>query len=83
MAPPMAARAPVTPTPAYTRLFTKRVAGLVMEEKKVARRDAFSSRSFTSSNRSSDSFSWEKACTTFWLPIISSIMAVCSPLVSD
>ena len=57
--------------------------GLVMLEKKIARREYFCSLSLISSNFSSASSSWENACTTFWLPTISSINAVCSPLVSD
>ena len=39
MPPRMATKAPNIPTPAYTRLLTKRVAGLVMEEKKIACRE--------------------------------------------
>ncbi len=53
------------------------------EEKKIARREYFSSRPLISSNFSSVFSSLLKACTTFWFPIISLIRAVCSPLVSD
>ena len=53
------------------------------EEKKIARREHFSSLSLISSNRSSVCLSRLKDCTTFWFPIISLISAVCSPLVCD
>ena len=45
----MAEKAPASPTPVYTRLFTNRVEGFVREEKKVACRDAFSSLPLISS----------------------------------
>ena len=49
----------------------------------MARREQPCSLPLISSNSASASSSWEKACTTFWFPTISSIRAVCSPLVSD
>ena len=54
-----------------------------MEEKKIARREYFSSLPLISSKASSVASSLLKAWTTFWLPIISLIRLVCSPLVSD
>ena len=81
--PPITARAPATPTPVYTRELTNRVEGLVMEEKKMARREHWRSRSFISPKRSMARPSWPKACTTFWFPTISSTKAVCSPRTWD
>jgi len=60
-------------------LLTKRVAGLVRLEKKVAFRLTSASRSFTSSKAARLSASWPKACTTFCPSIISLTRAVCSP----
>ena len=79
----MAANAPAIPTQAYTRLLTKRVAGLVMEEKNVALSPHTLRRSLISSNCACASFSWPNAKTTFWLPSISSTREVSSPLVCD
>ena len=71
------------PTPVYTRELTNRVEGLVMEEKKMARRLHWRSRSLISSNCSREAFSRPKAWTTFWLPTISSTKPVCSPRTWD
>ena len=80
--PPVSAlMAPKIPTPAYTRLLTKRVHGFVRLEKNVALSEHFCNLSFISSNCSSASSSWLKACTTFSFPTISSMSDVCSPLV--
>ena len=46
----MAIMAPNSATAAYTMLFTKRVAGFVIEEKKVARMEYLAKRSLISSN---------------------------------
>ena len=54
-----------------------------MEEKKIAFREHFSSLPLISANCSLTAFSLEKVFTIFWLPTISSIREVCSPLVSD
>ena len=71
------------PTPVYTRELTNRVEGLVMEEKKMARRLHLRSSSLSWSKRSMASPSWRKACTTFWPPTISSTKPVCSPRTWD
>ena len=83
MPPWIATNAPKIPTPAYTRLLTNLVQGFVSEEKKIALREHFSSLPLISANCSLTAVSREKVFTTFWLPIISSISEVCSPLVSD
>ena len=75
--------APVIPTPVYTRLFTNLVAGFVVDEKKTAFSEQILSLSFISSKFWRVSSSIPNALTTFSFPIISSIKAVCSPLVSD
>ena len=71
------------PTPVYTRELTNRVEGLVMEEKKMARRLHLRSRSLISSNFFKESCSRPKACTTFWPWTISSTKPVCSPRTWD
>ena len=83
MPPRITAKAPKTPTAAYTRLFTKRVAGLVMEEKKIACREQPWSLSLISPNWLFTASSREKVFTIFWFPIISSTREVCSPRVWD
>src|SRR5699024_12474831 len=52
--PPTTLNAPTMPTPVYTKELTNRVEGLVMEEKKMARRLHLRSRSLNSSNRSEE-----------------------------
>ena len=52
MCPARADSAPVSATSAYTTALTNRVAGLVMEEKNVARMEQVLSRALISSKRS-------------------------------
>ncbi len=54
-----------------------------MEEKKMARREHWRSRSFISPKRAWAWASRPKAWTTFWFPTISSTKAVCSPRTWD
>ena len=75
--------APVSATAAYTTLLTKRVQGLVSEEKKIALSEQAASCSLPSSKSASERASWPNALTTFWLPIISSISAVWLARFSD
>ena len=56
-----AASAPAKPTAAYTSELTKRVQGLVREEKNVALSEQSRRRSFTSSNAARVCASWPKA----------------------
>ena len=83
MLPDSTASAPVKPTPAYTIELTNRVAGFVIDEKKVARSEQVSRRLLISSNSPTDVSSCPYALTTFALPIISSMYAVSSPRVFD
>ena len=53
----MAINAPVTATPAYTRLFTNLVEGLVIDEKNIALNEYFCNLSLISSKRATASFS--------------------------
>ena len=55
----------------------------MIEEKNVAFRDAFPSRSLISSNCSVTFCPLPNAWTTFWFSTISSIRPVCSPRISD
>ncbi len=64
-------------------LFINLVVGFVREEKNVAFNEHFSSLSFISLNLLFASFSFEKACTVFSLPRISSICDVCSAFIFD
>ena len=75
----MEVSAPATPTQAYTSELTKRVDGLVREEKKTARRLAPRSRPLISSKCVCTGCSIPKARTTFCWVSISSINEVCSP----
>ena len=61
----------------------KRVAGLVIEEKKVAFMEYSDSRRLISSNSSQAWAWWSKAWTTFSPPSISLVKPVSSPRVSD
>ena len=56
-----AASAPAKPTAAYTSELTKRVQGLVSDEKNVALSEHWRRRSLTSSNAASVSSSWPNA----------------------
>ena len=79
----MTLSAPTSATPAYTTLLIKRVVGFVSEEKKMARRDFFSSTSLVLSKASTASSSIPKMESSFSELIISSMSAVCAARAAD
>ena len=80
--PDMAESAPVSPTPAYTRLFTNRTEGFVMLEKNTPLTVASVYSLFIFSNCSISAFSYPKSCTSFIPSILSLTSAVCLPPIS-